>query len=201
MISWLQVDASRYVPELAKCAQNAIDCDVLAEAHKVFADSAVPTRLFHANRSKFLVEYRKLVSYLSSHVFGEDLVFQAVPNLRFQFPGDTAVDSWHRDSDFGHSLDEVNLWIPLTEATDSSTIWIETSQGATSYIPVLVPVGRCLVFDGANLSHGNVLNDSSRTRVSFDFRVVRKSQYRDREDVRSIRHGLAFKVGEYFQSM
>ena len=32
--------------------------------------------------------------------------------------------------------------------------------------------GQMLVFDGANLEHGNRINRSDETRVSFDFRVI-----------------------------
>ena len=55
-----------------------------------------------------------------------------------------------------------------------------------------------LVFDGANLEHGNRVNRSDRTRLSFDFRVVPEPLFRDR-DKRSLNTKMRFALGEYFE--
>jgi ectoine hydroxylase-related dioxygenase (phytanoyl-CoA dioxygenase family) len=54
-----------------------------------------------------------------------------------------------------------------------------------------------LVFDGANLKHGNYVNRTGSTRVSFDFRVIPRSRYVD-SDRTSVNTGVPFKVGGYF---
>ena len=58
-----------------------------------------------------------------------------------------------------------------------------------------------LVFDGVNLAHGNKLNETGKTRVSFDFRVIARSQYRPRHDAQSVNTGARFEIGGYFEEL
>lgn len=94
-----------------------------------------------------------------------DLVYQARPTLRIQSPGDYAVHQWHRDRDYGHAQGEINIWLPITEAVGSSTVWVSDSPQNASY-------GEVIVFDGTNVLHGNTVNDTGKSRVSIDFRVA-----------------------------
>jgi hypothetical protein len=47
------------------------------------------------------------------------------------------------------------------------------------------------------LKHGNKINTTKKTRVSFDFRVIPKSEYRPSSH-NSVNTGLKFKIGEYY---
>ena len=41
----------------------------------------------------------------------------------------------------------------------------------------MVPFGYAMLFDAVSLMHGNVINTSQYTRVSFEFRVIKESAY------------------------
>ena len=90
--------------------------------------------------------------------------------------------------------------IPLTPVTRHTAVWIETWEGSGDYRPACAQPGQVLVFDGANLSHGNRTNQSTQTRVSFDFRVVPSSVFEPSEG-RSMYKGVRFTLGEYFERL
>jgi ectoine hydroxylase-related dioxygenase (phytanoyl-CoA dioxygenase family) len=60
--------------------------------------------------------------------------------------------------------------------------------------------GQVLQFDGANLMHGNRLNDTFQTRVSFDFRVVDIEKFKP-SGKGSINMNSKFDIGGYFKKM
>lgn len=144
--------------------------------------------------------YRAFVRDWVVPLFGESVVFQTVPSFRYQPPNSVAVGRWHRDTDFGHGPAETNIWVPLTSTARSSAVWIESAPGARDYAPALVPLGSAMVFNAAALEHGNVVNVSGKTRVSFEFRVIRESCYEGRPQV-SVKRRKAFRVGDYFDRL
>jgi hypothetical protein len=131
---------------------------------------------------------------------GEDLVYQRIPTFRVHLPGNIAVGEFHRDRDYSHGDGEINFWLPVTRAWDTNAVWIESEEGAANFEPHTVEVGQVLVFDGVNLAHGNKTNETGKTRVSFDFRVIPRSQYRPRTDV-SVNTGVKFEIGGYFKEL
>jgi hypothetical protein len=155
-------------------------------------------RIMYGVGEKFMATYRRFVVDVIQPYVGEPVVLQSVPNFRFQMPNSAAVTSWHRDKDAGHDERELNIWVPLTSVCSRTCVWLESSPGLEDYSPALVPEGCALVFDGANLRHGNVMNTSSFTRVSFDFRVIRESEYEDRAQT-SMNLGKRFAIGDYFE--
>jgi hypothetical protein len=152
----------------------------------------------YAIGDEFKSVYRRFVVDVIQPFVGERVVLQCIPNFRFQMPNSAAVTSWHRDKDTGHGERELNIWVPLTAVCSRNCVWLESSPGLEDYLPAVVPEGCALVFDGANLRHGNVVNTSSFTRVSFDFRVIKESEYEDRAQT-SVNLGKRFAVGEYFE--
>jgi hypothetical protein len=121
------------------------------------------------SESNFLAVYRDFLKFAQRNHIGDYLV-QRRPTLRFQFPNGLAVGSVHRDSEFGHLPETENIWIPLTSLNVTSTIWIEEHRSGELQ-PVIVNPGEYARFSG-NLLHGNVKNQSSKTRVSMDFRII-----------------------------
>ncbi|MGH7766135.1 MAG: hypothetical protein ACREQP_01665, partial [Candidatus Binatia bacterium] len=73
----------------------------------------------------FLPLYRKFVHRLQA-VIGEELVFQKKPTFRIHLPGNLSVGNYHRDRDYGHPPEEINVWVPVTEARKTATIWLES---------------------------------------------------------------------------
>jgi hypothetical protein len=131
-----------------------------------------------------------------ANVFGEDIVYQRVPTVRFAFPGNVGVGEFHKDSDYNHSEHEASVWVPMTAARDTSAVWCETYPGSEDYKPLNCTYGKALIFDAANLRHGNKDNETGDTRVSFDFRVIPASAYVD-GDGSTINTNLPFRLPRF----
>jgi hypothetical protein len=157
-------------------------------------------KAMYAIGPEFYSIYRMFVKNEIEPLFGESLVVQTRPNFRFQMPGSLGVTTWHRDSEMGHGPTETNVWLPLTEVSDTNCLWLESSPGLGDFSPVRTRKDTALVFDGARLRHGNVLSLSNYTRVSIDFRVIRRAEYSDRA-TRSVNMKQRFMLGEYFSAL
>ena len=81
--------------------------------------------------------------------------------------GNLAVGGYHKDRDYNHSEHEINFFVPLTEAFDSNTVWVESEEDKGDFSPMEASYGEYYMWNGANLTHGNKKNDTGRTRVSF----------------------------------
>jgi hypothetical protein len=67
-------------------------------------------------------------------------------------------------------------------------------------MPYTVKYGEILVFNGANLLHGNKPNESTKTRVSVDFRLVDPAKFTP-STAGSINMNSSFEVGGYFEKL
>lgn len=152
-------------------------------------------RRFYEIGDKFHETYRAFVRDFVAPLFGEAVVFQRMPTFRVHLPGNVAVGEFHRDTDYNHSSAAVNLWIPLTPTWGNNSVWIE--QDGEMAAPSLVP-GQILLFDGVGLVHGNKLNDTDRTRVSFDIRVVPQSKFVP-SGKKSVNMGVKMEIGGYYE--
>jgi hypothetical protein len=150
-------------------------------------------RVFEGER--FLPTYRKFVESLQE-VIGDTLIFQKKPTFRIHLPGNLSVGNYHRDSDYGHPLEEINVWVPFTLATGTASIWVESEYEKSDFHPVEIDNGQFLIFDSA-LKHGNEINREGYTRVSMDFRVIPKSLYKSSEQVTANR-GHKLSLGHYY---
>ena len=158
-------------------------------------------RRFYARFAKDVEPaFRELVHEIIRPRYPEPIVYQRIPTFRVHLPHNVAVGEFHRDRDYDHSPSEENYWLPFTAAWGTNTIWIESAPGADDCQPVEVHHGQILKFDGANLKHGNHVNDTSYTRVSMDFRIIPKSRYQD-SDRKTINTGMRFAIGGYFAEM
>tara|TARA_B110000003_G_scaffold120964_1_gene123386 strand:+ start:310 stop:1026 length:717 start_codon:yes stop_codon:yes gene_type:complete len=149
----------------------------------------------------FLKTYKELISYISDEIFNEKIIYQAKPTLRIQFPNNKAVGGWHRDRDYNHPIEEINFWVPVTEACNTNSIWIESSFNKQDFSPVNIPFGKMLIFD-SGLMHGNKINTENKTRISFDFRVIPLSKYSPKQLIKksnlSIAQQIEFSIGKYY---
>jgi len=184
---------------------NLADMTYLQELHKIWEPKDVFKREndqktpFHARFYHHFPlmgindSYKNLIREVIQPYIGEDVVYQAIPSFRIQFPNNLAVGEKHKDSDYSHSKDEINFWLPLTDAKATNTLWIEDK-------PYPVKYGEILVFDGANKEHENKINKEGYTRVSLDFRVIPKSKYKP-SDRKSINTNLPMSVGGYWAEL
>jgi ectoine hydroxylase-related dioxygenase (phytanoyl-CoA dioxygenase family) len=123
--------------------------------------------------------HREFVQTVITELVGEHVRYQHVPNWRIQLPGRHGVGSYHRDRSGGHNPCEITFWVPLTDVTSENGLWVESEEGAEDFRAHPMRYGQMLVFDSANLMHGNKRNDSERTRISFDFRVIPESRFHE----------------------
>lgn len=151
--------------------------------------------------SEFLGLYYRFISYIYQHIFNDDnFLFQKIPTFRVQLPNNKAVGGVsHRDRDYNHSPKEINVLVALTPMIGSSSLFVESQDGLRDFSLVTLNPGECLVFDGANLEHGNLINTTGWTRVSFDFRLIHRRDYSPDDRV-SVAHGVRFIEGEYYES-
>jgi ectoine hydroxylase-related dioxygenase (phytanoyl-CoA dioxygenase family) len=154
-------------------------------------------RRFYEIGEGFLDTYRSFIREFAEPLFGEELVYQRMPSFRVHLPDNLAVGEFHRDADYNHMPAAVNLWIPLTPTWGNNSVWIEQDDEMTA--PSLAP-GQALLFDGVGLYHGNKLNDTGKTRVSFDIRVVPRSKFVP-SGKKSVNTGVSMDIGGYYETL
>lgn len=170
---------------------NDQDTYIHRKFYRAFEDNSVSNRFF--------ADYRRLIKDELLPWFAlesdEPMIYQARPSFRVHLDGNKAVGSFHRDADFGHSIHEVNIYMPLTKAFGHNTIWFENTIG--EYEPIEADYGELVIWNGAITPHGNYLNDTGSTRVSFDFRLIRESRFVD-EGNKTVTQGKSFSLGDYW---
>lgn len=136
---------------------------------------------YESNIDVFLDLYRKFIAReiypLTQLMWQGGLLYQTKPTIRFHYQGNKAVGEFHRDRDYSHNPAEINIFLPMTNAYASNTLWIEDEERPEFNGPVEAWYGQAIMFDGANLKHGNYVNITEDTRVSFDFRILQPSKY------------------------
>jgi len=153
------------------------------------------------NRGEFLKLFDKFVTYLANDLFKENIIYQSKPTLRVHIPDNMAVGEFHRDRNYNHPAEEINFWVPITQAINTNTIWIESDYDKKDFKPMNLDYGQFLIFD-SGLLHGNKLNIEKKTRVSFDFRIIpsskwKKDKYKDHS---SISKKKKFVIGDYYET-
>jgi hypothetical protein len=146
-------------------------------------------RLFLSIYHQFMREFAGPGAYL----------YQKVPSFRVHLPGNVATGNFHRDSDFGHQEEELNILVALTPMAGENSVWVESERGRGDYSPVTMDVGQALVFHGAVLSHGSLTNTTGKTRVSFDARILPRASYRPGGT--TINQGVPFAIGGYWEAL
>lgn len=155
----------------------------------------------HSQYSLFMHEYNNFVEDFVRRYYEEPIVVQRFPTFRIHWRNNLSVGSYHKDSEYNHPKEEQNWWIPVTHAWGSNSIYLETDPDNQDHQPWVVNYGQALLFPGGALDHGNEINQTHATRVSFDFRVIPKAQYREDANAKAgVGHGkLRFVIGEYYR--
>lgn len=150
--------------------------------------------------SEFAELYDSFLRNWVRPMIGEPIVAQRQPTFRIHWRGNLSVGAFHRDSDYHHNPEELNFWLPVTQAYGTNTIWIESAPDRGDFKPFPVEHGEVLTFPGGKLVHGNKINETIHTRVSFDFRVIPQSLYVEPPEPKAgLGHGkMRFKLGEYY---
>ena len=150
--------------------------------------------------------YRTFVREVVFPLFNEEtdtLIYQRIPGIRFNRPGAKAVYLWHGDGDKNHKhpLGEINIYLPLTDSHDTNTIWVESIPGLGDFHPVNLEYGQFLMGYLNQCRHGNKTNETGKTRVSLDFRVIPGFAYDDTYELTTCTTEQLFRVGSYYDKM
>lgn len=146
--------------------------------------------------------------------------------------GDPERPGLHCDADYNHPTNEINFWLPVTDTNPKNTMWLETAPHKGDFRPAIVKHGQVLQFWGAQCRHYNTFNridddepeqqqqddekkDESTntttppppppsTRVSFDFRVMNKSDWDAMptewftEHAATVQAKMKLRIGSYY---
>ena len=148
--------------------------------------------------------YKAFVREVIFPLFEDDeLIYQKTPGIRFNRPGAKAVYRWHSDGDSHHKhpLGELNVFLPLTKSFDTNTVWVESLPGLGDFAPVNLEYGQFLLGYLNQCRHGNKDNETNKTRVSFDFRVMPGFAYDEKCDKVTCTTKQPFTVGGYYDKM
>lgn len=162
-------------------------------------------KLFYAwmDSSEFLDKYSDFIREYVRPLYSDKIVVQKKPTFRICYPNNIAVgeyhkDKWYRDGEWAEQVKELNFFLPFTDAFDTNTIWVESEQDKKDFAPMNCKYGEFIQWDGPNLLHGNKLNETGKTRISIDFRVIEYKNYLPSEHG-SINLKKKFKIGEYYE--
>ena len=165
---------------------------------KWLSESPELRKAHHAFNEAYLNLLREVV--LPEIADPRGLLFQRRPTFRCHVAGGgEATGVAHRDVDNGHPPAEINYWLPLTRVGGSNSLYTESSPGRADFAPFDAEYGEMLRFWGAECMHYTVPNETARTRVSFDFRVVPRSCYVE-EDCAGGRAD-PYRPGEFYGEM
>jgi len=135
-------------------------------------------------------------NYILDALSVDYVAFQSYPSFRCHLPYTGAVGRPHRDADYAHGSSEINYWLPVTEVFDTNSLQTESKRDQSDFHPIVAKPGQVCQFYGNQVFHYNVNNETNATRVSIDFRVIRKT-----EGEWSAESFDKFRLGEYFKIM
>ena len=165
---------NKFIKELRNNISNCLNIEDLEEMHlKVEAEEINELRLRAFRSINKISEWKKKILELIKpeihELLGLDLAIQKNLNLSIQMPGEVnSILERHVDFRTGDSPFQRVIWIPITNAFDSNSIFMLDNE--SNYTPININYGEFLVFD-PNTEHGNIENKTNKTRVSINVRV------------------------------
>jgi len=156
-------------------------------------------KMYYSQLDKFLPTYTEFVYDVIKPLFGEDIVYQKIPTFRTQLVNNLGVFEYHKDKTYKHNIEELNFFLPFTDAYSSNTIWVESEEDKGDYSPMNTLYGQVVMWNGCNLTHGNKPNNTLNTRVSCDFRVIPISKYKEEVNEGTIYTKMKFTIGDYYE--
>lgn len=143
-------------------------------------------------KSKFKKSYYELSKPFLNNIVGDELAMQKKINLSIQFPNDdTSLLPIHSDTWNGNSPFEVVVWLPMENVSNSKSMFILPYNSKKNRLLnkpgifksnndiflklrkelkfLKVNKTELLIFS-QNCPHGNIVNKSNETRISFNCR-------------------------------
>jgi len=140
------------------------------------------------------------------------ILVQKTPNIRFQLPGysnigklDSDPYDWvcglHKDRQFNHPKSEWNFILPITKMYKTNSIYYEenpnSNQRIEDYKSFDLNENEFYKTKLNSCYHYNKINLTNNTRVSFDFRVIPKSEFKNNK-LTSTTSNVKFIPGKYY---
>ena len=148
---------------------------------------------------KFYSTYLDILKHLEKTFFKEKIIVQSKPTLRVHIPNNLSVGSYHVDNDYGHPTEAINMWLPFNKAINTSALWLESEPGKKDFKPYNLDYGEILIFD-SKLTHGTEINREDHSRLSMDFRIIKKKDYSVQTTASPI-NNIKFNLGGYFKNL
>jgi hypothetical protein len=167
--------------------------DQATEFHKKFYEMA------NGEPCAFMEAYEKFARYVRPFVGEGKFLYQRIPTFRVHLPNNKAVGGRsHRDVDYNHPKEEINIVVPLTSMFGTNSMFTETRPHLRDFRVIQLDVGNFMIFNGALCEHGNFINTTGITRVSFDFRLLPINKYDPNNERESVAHHVKFQKGHYY---
>lgn len=175
--------------------------DTSTDYHKIYYNSPY--------YSEMIDIYNKFIVDNILPLFDEDIVIQAEPSFRIHLPNNTALgrcttdtDSeiigMHCDADYNHPPEEINFMVSITGQEETNSCYIESQPNKGDFRPVKINKGEFISFYGNKCRHYNKKNITTKTRVSFDFRLIPYSKYKETDSI-AVHSNRKFTIGGYFK--
>jgi sporadic carbohydrate cluster protein (TIGR04323 family) len=191
---------------VAAKARGSLPLTDLSQLHRSIAKPEV-SEVYSAIYDLFLTDkftavYDRLCGEIISAKFAGKAAFQKIPSVRIQMPGQMSAN-YHADEWYGHGHDVQNFWLPLVPVSGTNSMLVSdeiTSLRITQAIrdrqmsvvemnelarPVCMPLNMSfgeIYYFNSHIIHGTELNTTAKTRVSFDFRMLRDGDDRGSKD-------------------
>lgn len=199
----------------------------LHEAHTLIKDSvewdqitfqndtstAFHTKYYKSPHYNEMIElyHRFLKEWLLPQLEEDEYIVQKEPSFRIHIPNNTALGKrgdeqdkdkigLHCDGDYNHPRSEINYMITITGQNDNNSCYVESEPGKGDFHPINIQYGEVFRFYGNQCRHYNMKNNTGKTRISFDFRIIPSSQYEETHTT-SIHSGRKFTIGGYYMRM
>jgi hypothetical protein len=148
--------------------------------------------------------YDKFVEEVVTTVYGSrDFVYQSLPTFRIHLVENWVVPEFHCDSQpgYNHPEGEINFQVAVTSIYGTNATWCESVPGLGDYSPINLSPDQFAIFYGNKCRHGNMINKTPHTRVSFDFRILPLDKYTPDMSMSSGTRKMRFIVGEYYKEL
>lgn len=160
----------------------------LSSIHKFisFKDvNNIRLKLFQLINSK--LDWDKLIYEICKNelisILGPDILVQNKINVSIQIPKDpNSLLEIHTDCSSGDTPFQINLWIPITDAFETNSMFVVNDKKTLKNINqsskinikkneyVNIKFGQVLLFNPA-VFHGNTKNKTNKTRISLNVRL------------------------------
>ena len=129
----------------------------------------------------------------------DSALVQKFPSFRVQLPNNIAVAKMHTDNSLGHPIGEINFTYAFTDMFDTNTIWIEKMPRTKDFVPIVQKENSITSFNANLCMHYNKLNETGKTRMSMDFRVLPLNYYNEENVLSSHSTNQKFRDGYYYK--